>query len=451
MNVLPQATEVEALVLGQILYFPKAMEEVVHKLTHEHFHHPSHALIYKCCKWLYDTKKPIEHTTVIQALKENNYLEKIGGAYFIATLTDNVVSYDSIDKYAEILNEKKMLRDVINVASTTLAEAYNPKCIASELVDKYEKNLTEITTKLTGDNFFSSKDIYSKMVERNAMILKNQGKLGVTSGFSGIDAITSGWQEPDLIILAARPSMGKSSLAAQLVSNPAIIQGKSVALFTLEMSTMQFYARMQSQQSGIGVEKILRTGLNEYELSQLNNSCNGLTNAPIFIDDTSAISIFDLRNKCRKLKREKNLGLIVVDYLQLITVPDHKGNREQEIGIISRSLKNLAKELNVPVIALSQLSRAVESRADKRPMLSDLRESGSIEMDADIVSFLYRPEYYGIMQDDRGNPTSGMAMLIIAKHRNGPLADIMLSFEHDKTKFIDYQRNNMYGRNNVGF
>lgn len=450
MNI-PQAHDIEAQVLGQILYFPKAMEEIVHKVNHEHFNHPSHALIYKCCKWLYDTKKPIEYTTVIQALKENNYLEKIGGAYFIANLTDGVVSYDNIDKYADILNEKKTLRDIINITSSTLAEAYNPTCKVNELVDKYEKSLTNLTTNLTGDNILSSSDIHLKMLERNAVILNNQGKLGVTSGFSGIDAITSGWQEPDLIILAARPAMGKSSLAAQLVSNPAIIQGKSVALFTLEMSTSQFYARMQSQQSGIAVEKILRTGLNEYELSQLNNSCQPLKNSPIYIDDTPGISIFELRNKCRKLKREKNLGLIVIDYLQLVTVPDHKGNREQEIGMISRSLKNLAKELNIPIIALSQLSRAVESRADKRPLLSDLRESGSIEMDADIVSFLYRPEYYGIMQDDRGNPTSGMAMLIIAKHRNGSLADIMLSFEHDKTKFTDYQANSLYNKKNIAF
>jgi replicative DNA helicase len=339
-----------------------------------------------------------------------------------------------------------MFRDVINIASSTLTEAYNPQSNISDLIDKYEKNLTEITTNLTGNNLISSRDIYVNMIERNRLILENGGKLGVTSGFKEIDKITSGWQEPDLIILAARPGMGKSSLAAQLVTNPSITQGKSVALFTMEMSTSQFYARMQSQQSGIPVEKILRTGLNEYEMNQLTNNCYSLINAPIFIDDTAGISIFDLKNKCRKLKREKNLGLIVVDYLQLITVPDHKGNREQEIGIISRTLKNIAKELNVPVIALSQLSRAVEARQDKRPMLSDLRESGSIEMDADIVSFLYRPEYYGIMQDEKGNSTSGVAMFIIAKHRNGPLADIMLNFEHEKTKFTDYQPYTNYFR-----
>lgn len=438
MNI-PQATDIEAIVLGQILYFPKAIDEVVNRLTHEHFYHPSHSIIFKCCKWLHDTKKPIEYVTVIQALKDNKYLDSIGGAYFITKLTDNVLSPDNIEKHCDMLIEKKMLRDVITIASSTLTEAYNPQCKIADLIDKYEKNLTEITTNLTGNNIASSREIYANMIERNSLILANNGKLGVTSGFNGIDKITAGWQEPDLIILAARPGMGKSSLAAQLVTSPSITQGKSVALFTLEMSTSQFYARMQSQQSGIPVEKILRTGLNEYEMSQLTNNCAGLIGAPIFIDDTAGISIFDLKNKCRKLKREKNLGLIVVDYLQLITVPDHKGNREQEIGIISRSLKNMAKELKVPVIALSQLSRAVELRQDKRPMLSDLRESGSIEMDADVVSFLYRPEYYGIMQDEKGNSTSGLAMFIIAKHRNGPLADVMLTFEHEKTKFTDYQ------------
>jgi len=438
MNI-PQATDIEAIVLGQILYFPKAIDEVVNRLTHEHFYHPSHSIIFKCCKWLHDTKKPIEYVTVIQALKDNKYLDSIGGAYFITKLTDNVLSPDNIEKHCDMLIEKKMLRDVITIASSTLTEAYNPQCKIADLIDKYEKNLTEITTNLTGNNIASSREIYANMIERNSLILANNGKLGVTSGFNGIDKITAGWQEPDLIILAARPGMGKSSLAAQLVTSPSIAQGKSVALFTLEMSTSQFYARMQSQQSGIPVEKILRTGLNEHEMNQLTNNCAGLIGAPIFIDDTAGISIFDLKNKCRKLKREKNLGLIVVDYLQLITVPDHKGNREQEIGIISRSLKNMAKELKVPVIALSQLSRAVELRQDKRPMLSDLRESGSIEMDADVVSFLYRPEYYGIMQDEKGNSTSGLAMFIIAKHRNGPLADVMLTFEHEKTKFTDYQ------------
>lgn len=450
MNV-PHAVEVEANVLGQILYFPKAFNEVSHKISFEHFYHPAHAIVYKCCKWLNDNNKPIEYITVIQSLKDNKYLDSIGGVSFVMNLTENIISYDNIDKLTDILVEKKMLRDVISIASTTLNEAHEGNCDVKDLIDKYERNLTQLTVNLTGNNISNSRDIHNLMIERNKLIISSNGKLGATSGFSDIDSVTSGWQEPDLIILAARPAMGKSSLAAQLVTNPAIIQGKTVALFTLEMSTPQFYARMQAQQSGIPVEKILRTGLTEYELSQLNNSCADLIKSQIFIDDTAGISIFDLRNKCRKLKREKNLGLIVIDYLQLITVPQHKGNREQEIGIISRSLKNLAKELNVPVIALSQLSRAVELRADKRPLLSDLRESGSIEMDADIVSFLYRPEYYGIMQDENGNSTSGMAMFIIAKHRNGPLADIMLSFEHSKTKFTDYQPNAIYSNKNISF
>jgi replicative DNA helicase len=312
-----------------------------------------------------------------------------------------------------------------------------------DLIDQYEKSVSGLTSGVVSDKVSSSSDIQKEMLERNAKILTRKGISGVATGFTLLDTITGGWQEPDLIILAARPAMGKSSLAAQLATYPAI-QGIPAAIFTLEMSSHQFYARMQAQESGIDVEKILRTGLNEHEMAQLTNSCQRLTNAPLYIDDSAGISIFELRNKARKLCREKGVKLIIIDYLQLMTNKSKGGNREQEISEISRGLKSLAKELKIPIIALSQLSRQVETRADKRPMLSDLRESGAIEQDADIVSFLYRPEYYGIMQDEQGNSTAGKSLLIIAKHRNGSLADIPLNFEHAKTKFSDYQHNSYF-------
>jgi replicative DNA helicase len=438
----PQAIDIEEVVLGAILLEPEAAHRALPIINEQCFFHVPNQIIFRCVSYLYKNNMPIDMLTVVNQLKANGYLQQVGGPYYVSQLTSKVASSANIEAHARILYQKFLQRRLIDISQNNLAAAQNETCDVFELIDSYEKNLSVLTTGIVGDTIESSATIHQQMLERNKILLTKKGMSGITSGFTGLDSVTSGWQEPDFIIIAARPAMGKSSLAAQLVTNPAINQGKPVALFTLEMSTMQFYARMQAQQSGINVEKILRTGLDDNETQQLNTSCQNLINAPIYIDDTPSISIFNLRNKARKLKREKGIAMIVIDYLQLMTAENKGGNREQEIGLISRSLKALAKELKIPIIALSQLSRDVEKRADKRPQLSDLRESGSLEMDTDLVAFLYRPEYYGIMQDEQGNSTAGKSLLIIAKHRNGSLADIPLNFEHAKTKFSDYQSNN---------
>ena len=442
MNI-PQAIDIEEVVLGTMALESEPVHIGMSILNEQCFFHQPNQIIFRCIQYLHKNNLPVDMITIVNQLKANNYLEKVGGPYYVSQLTNRVASSSNFEVHCRILAQKAIQRQVIFNSQQLLNEAQQEGADVFELIDRYEKTFTSLTTGITGEKVESAKTIHEQMLERNKVILSRKGMSGVPSGFSGIDAITSGWQQPDFIILAARPAMGKSSLAAQLAKNPAL-QGIPTALFTLEMSSLQFYARMQSQESGIPVEKILRTGLNDYELQQLNQSCQGLINAPIYIDDTPGISIFNLRNKARKLKREKGIGLIVIDYIQLMTGDGKHGNREQELGSISRGLKGLAKELQIPIIALSQLSREVEKRADKRPQLSDLRESGSLEMDSDIVSFLYRPEYYGIMQDENGNSTAGKSLLIIAKHRNGPLADIPLGFEHNKTKFTDYQ-NISYG------
>lgn len=441
MNI-PQAIEIEEIVLGSILLESEAAHRALSIVNEQCFFHIPNQIIFRCISYLYKNNMPIDISIVTNQLNSNGYLKQVGGPYYISTLTNKVASSANIETHCRILYQKFLQRRLIDISQNNLLAAQSEGCDVFNLIDSYEKNLSVLTTGIVGDTMESSATIHQQMLERNKILLTKKGMSGITSGFTGLDSVTSGWQEPDFIIIAARPAMGKSSLAAQLVTNPAINQGKPVALFTLEMSTMQFYARMQAQQSGINVEKILRTGLDDQETQQLNISCQNLINAPIYIDDTPSISIFNLRNKARKLKREKGIAMIVIDYLQLMTAENKGGNREQEIGLISRSLKALAKELKIPIIALSQLSRDVEKRADKRPQLSDLRESGSLEMDTDLVAFLYRPEYYGIMQDEQGNSTAGKSLLIIAKHRNGSLADIPLNFEHAKTKFSDYQSNN---------
>lgn len=784
MNQVPYDEEVELAVLGQIINIKGAYEVVSHILNEDCFYVDAHKILFRCIKWLNDQNAPIDILTVTNAINQNGYLNRIGGPYFLAGLSEGI-SYENIENYANILHEKSLRRNIITLSQSVLTEAYNPASKVEELIDKYEKQLTQSTANLVEDKVLSANDLHKKLLERNAKIVQNNGKLiGVPSKFIDLDSVTGGWTDPDLIILAGRPAMGKclglgtkvimfdgtikkvedvvvgdklmgpdsthrnvlsitrgvekmywirqnkgidyrvneshilslkasgsdgtrkhgsiinipvkefiqksnkfqirhkgykspiefleqnvpidpyflglwlgdgncdsikihnpdkeiieylysmsesygmsinnhsknnsekcpcwyissprgdnniildvmrqinvinnkhiphiyiknsrknrlkllaglldtdgfyqqkenifeiiqinetlsndikflchslgfgctmkkvkkqiksigfegdyfkiiisgnldeiptlikrkqarysnlkrdvlvtgikveadiiddyygfeidgdrlflledttvthnTAIAIQFASNPAVDENIPTAIFSLEMSSLQLYSRMQSQQSGIISNDINKKGLNDLELLSLNLK---LSAAPIYIDDTPNISVFELRQKCRKLKREKGIQLIIIDYLQLMTAgKDFKGSREQEVGYISRSLKGLAKELKIPVIAISSLSRGVESRGstDHKPKLSDLRESGSIESDADIVIFVHRPEYYGIKTDANGNSTKGKAELIIAKHRSGSLAEIPLRFEHAKTLFSDYKQDGIY-------
>lgn len=404
MQELPHDEDIEAAVLRQIMIDNSSIEKVIDVISEDSFYIDAHKILFRCIKWLYDNNMPIDLLTVTNAIKQNGYLERIGGPYYIACLGEGVVSSVHIEAHMDILTEKATKRNIINICSVTLSEAYNNNSKANDLIDKYEKGLTGITSGIVGDKTYSSGDLHSELLKRNQSLLDNKGVVGVLSGFSELDKIIGGWRNQTLIILAARPSMGKSSFCKQLAANPAINKGEPVAVFSLEESKELMYSCMLGQQSGIDIDRITRYGLTHIEISQLNQK---LVKAPIYIDDTPSISVFALRNKARKLKREKNIKLIIIDYLQLMTAGiDFKGNREQEISYISRSLKGLSKELDIPIIALSQLSRGLEGRASKRPMLSDLRECLSYD-----TSMIYTNKSF------QNNTNSQMNLLSLNKSR----------------------------------
>lgn len=435
------APETESEVLGQIMLFPKNIEEVITALTPDHFNHPSYSIVYKCYKYLHEKNIPIDLVTVTQALRNNGYLDSIGGPSFIANLTTDVKWDNTISHHIQTLCNKKLQRDFVNIATSALIAAQDPTCDINSVIDQHEKSFTGLSTSVIGDNIVSGQNLHEQMLDRNSKILKLGGIVGIPSGFTEVDRMLGGWQQPDLIILAGRPAMGKTALASQLAINPTL-QGTPVAIFSLEMSALQLYIRMQSQYSGISAEQINRHGLNDHMITQLNKDLPG---AQIYIDDTPAISVFALRNTLRRIVRKHGIKMCVIDYLQLITGgSEFKGTREQEVSFVARSLKNLAKELGIPIIALSQMSRPYKGTTvtakSIRPHLSDLRESGEIEQAADIVMFIHRPSYYGFMEDENGHSLSNAAQLIIAKNRSGSTADIPLSFEFSKVKFSDYQK-----------
>ena len=347
-----------------------------------------------------------------------------------------------VESHARKILEAAIKRELIGSAIEILRDAYEDTADAFDLLDIAEKNIFQISEENMRKGVDSMQDLIVKAIkELEEKKLKDDGLTGVPTGFSALDRVTSGWQPSDLVIIAARPGMGKTAFVVSAMRNAAVDFKKPVAIFSLEMSSLQLVNRLISAEAELDSEKIKKGNLADYEWAQLNHKIAALSTAPIFIDDTPALSIRELRAKCRRLKSQHDIQLIIIDYLQLMSGGEAGrpgGNREQEIASISRALKGIAKELNIPVIALSQLSRSVETRGgDKKPQLSDLRESGSIEQDADMVIFLYRPEYYKITEDEMGNPTQGMGEVIIAKHRNGSLETVQLKFIGRFTKFAD--------------
>jgi replicative DNA helicase len=365
----------------------------------------------------------------------------VGGESKLINLSTRVSSSAHIEYHARIVVQKHIQRELIRISNELIEQAYDEATDVLDLLDNAEQSLFSVSQGNLKRNYESSLNLVKQALDRISAISQREGLSGVPSGFREVDRVTSGWQNSDLIILAARPGMGKTAFALSMARNMALDHKIPVALFSLEMSSIQLITRMISSETGIGAEKLRRGNLDTTEWAQLTSKVKGLQDAPLFIDDTPGLSIFDLRAKCRRLASQHQIGVIVIDYLQLMTAGNSKagGNREQEISSISRALKSIAKELDIPVIALSQLSRAVETRGgSKRPLLSDLRESGAIEQDADIVSFIYRPEYYKIHEwDDDQTPSDGQAELIIAKHRNGSLENIRLRFEGSMARFSD--------------
>jgi replicative DNA helicase len=435
----PQALDLEEAILGALMLEKNALTAVVEFLRVDHFYSEQHQTIYQAIQDLFKNSEPVDMRTVVAQLRKAGKLELTGGAYYIAELTSKVSSAANIEYHSRIIIELAIKRDLIQIASTVHSDAYEDTTDVFELLDKTEQSIFKISDSNLRKNYDNMKSLMFKAV-KELQERKNHkdGLTGVPSGFSKLDRVTSGWQKNDLIIIAARPGMGKTAFVVSALRNAAVDFNIPVAIFSLEMASLQLVNRLISAEAELDAEKIKKGNLAEFEWQQLVHKTTRLSSAPIFIDDTPALSILELRAKCRRLKAEHNIQLVVVDYLQLMK-GEAGGNREQEIASISRALKGVAKELDVAVIALSQLSRGVETRGgDKRPQLSDLRESGSIEQDADIVMFLYRPEYYKITVDEEGLPTQGMAEVIVAKHRNGSLDTVKLKFIGKYTKFGDY-------------
>lgn len=451
-KVPPQAKDLEEAVLGAIMLEKSAFDTVAEILKPECFYVDAHQRIFKCMQGLQQKNQPIDILTVVEELKSKSELDLVGGPYFVTRLTNTVVSSANIEAHSRIILQKFIQRELIRISGEIINDSYEDSTDVFDLLDDAESKLFEITNNHLRKNFDKIDDILVKTVARiEDLRHKNEDISGVPSGFATLDRVTYGWQNTDLIILAARPSVGKTAFALNLARNAALNATKPtpIAFFSLEMSAAQLVQRILSAESEIWLEKISRGKLEEHEMKQLYaKGIQRLSNAPIYIDDTAALNIFELRAKCRRLKNKHNIGLIIIDYLQLMSGTGDKGsNREQEISNISRNLKGLAKELQVPIIALSQLSRAVETRKEgnKMPQLSDLRESGAIEQDADMVMFIYRPEYYDITSNEMGESNKGETHLRIAKHRNGSLETIKLRALLHIQKFADWEGDDFSG------
>ena len=441
-RVPPQAVDLEEAVLGALMLEQNALTAVIDILKPELFYKETHQVIYKAIHSLFAKSEPVDILTVTNELKSTGNLELIGGAYFISQLTNRVASTANIEYHARIISQKYIQRELIKISSEIIKEAFEDTTDVFDLLDKAEKNLFSVSENNFRRDYDSMQALVREAIKDIESARDHEGNLrGIPSGFTDLDRITAGWQKSDLVILAARPGMGKTAFVLSMARNIAVDFNIPLAIFSLEMSSIQLVTRLISSETQLPADKLKKGNLENYEWEQLNAKIGKLVDAPLYIDDTPALSIFELRAKCRRLKAQHNIQMIIVDYIQLMsTGGDNKGNREQEISAISRSLKALSKELNVPVITLSQLNRSVETRGgSKRPILSDLRESGAIEQDADMVMFIYRPEYYKIDQDEDGNPTKGMAEIIIAKHRNGALAEVKMQFIDRYAKFTDYE------------
>ncbi|PNQ73261.1 replicative DNA helicase [Hanstruepera neustonica] len=439
-KIPPQALDLEEVVLGAMMIDKKGVDEVIDILSPEAFYKEAHQYIFEAIFQLFENSEPIDLLTVSSQLKKNQKLDLVGGDFYLISLTQKVSSSAHIEFHARIILQKFIQRSLIKISSEIIEDSYDETQDVFDLLDKAEAKLYEVTQGNIKKSSETAQSLVIQAKKKIEEISNKEGLSGIPTGFSKLDKLTSGWQDSDLIIVAARPGMGKTALTLSMARNIAVDQNIPVAFFSLEMASVQLITRLISSETGLSSEK-LRTGkLEKHEWEQLNVKVKGLEKAPLFIDDTPSLSIFDLRAKARRLASQHGIRLIVIDYLQLMTAGGSQkgGNREQEISTISRNLKALAKELSVPVIALSQLSRAVETRGgSKRPLLSDLRESGAIEQDADIVSFIYRPEYYKIDEwdDEERSPTEGQAEFIVAKHRNGGLDNIRLKFIGHLGKF----------------
>ncbi len=443
-TVPPQAVELEEAVLGALMLERDSIIAVQEYITADTFYTEEHRIIYKAIETLSAELKPIDLYTVTEQLKVRKELKKVGGAAYLAQLTQKVGSAANVEFHAKIIAQKYVQRELIRSATEIQRRSYDEDQDVTDLIGFAEGEIFKVAEGHVKRSVQNAKDILAKALAQIEEASKNSSAFnGVPSGFMALDRVTMGWQPSDLIIIAARPSMGKTAFVLSMARNMAIEHQAPVAFFSLEMSAVQLMMRLIVAETGLYSNDIKSGKLTPEQWRHLESATKPLGTAPLYIDDTPALSVFEFRSKARRLKIHNDIKIIVIDYLQLMTGnQDSKsnGNREQEVAFISRTLKAIAKELNVPMIALSQLSRATEQRGgSKRPQLSDLRESGAIEQDADIVAFIHRPEYYGMTTDENGLPTAGLAEIILAKHRNGAVCDVKLRFLKDQARFADME------------
>ncbi len=433
----PAAPEIEASVLGAMMIEKEAVPKALELLKPESFYLSAHRLIFEAMLSLFESGEPIDTVTLYEELKKRDQLDEAGGAVYLSKLSQNISSAANIEYHSKIILEKQILRGLISSSHEIAQAAYEGTSDAFDILDQAERKIFEITESHLSQSYQGMDRAVRDALEYiEAIHSQTTQKFSVPTGFYELDEILGGFQKSDLIIIAARPSMGKTALALTLARNAAVDHDVPVGIFSLEMSTMQLIIRLLCAEGRLNAH-LVRTGkLPNEEGVKLSKNAHRLIEAPIYVDDSPAQTVLEIRAKARRLKVEKNVGMIIIDYLQLMQGPARAESREREISHISRSLKSLAKELNIPVIALAQLNRAVETRTDKRPQLSDLRESGSIEQDADVVMFLNRPEYYGMEKDrDTGESLEGIAEVIIGKQRNGPTGTVKLAFVKEYARF----------------
>lgn len=436
-KIPPQNLDAEQSVLGAMLIDHEAVVKAIETLRPQDFYRDANAHIYEAIVNLFDRSEAVDLITLSEELRQSGLLDQVGGVSYVAGLANSVPTSANVEYYARIVQEKSLLRSLIS-ASTRIAQmGYEGDEEIESLLDKAEQMIFEVSQRKTYSGFVPLKTILMQTFERIEFLYQSKGGItGVPSGFADLDKLTSGFQNSDLIIVAARPSMGKTSLCLNIAQNASVRKKLPVALFSLEMSREQLVTRMLCGEAMVDQQKVRTGKLSDEDWQKLTQAAGPLSQAPLFIDDSPGISVVEMRAKCRRLKSEHGLSLVVLDYLQLMQGSRRSENRQQEISDISRSLKALARELQVPVIALSQLSRAVEQRQEKKPMMSDLRESGSLEQDADLVMFIYRDEYYKQEESEK----RGIAEIIVAKQRNGPTGSVELAFLKEYTKFVDLVR-----------
>lgn len=436
-RIPPQNLEAEQAVLGAILLETEALITAMEKLKAEDFYSVSHQRIYDVMVALNDDNEPIDLVTLTARLQDLGQIDEVGGVMYLAKLANSVPTAANVEYYAQIVEEKSILRRLIRTATQIVSSGYATEDDVGVLLNDAEARIMEISSRRAAHGFISIRDVLMEVFEKVESLFTNKGgTAGIPSGFIDLDKMTNGFQPNDLIIVAARPSVGKTAFALNVAQNVAVRANETVAIFSLEMSAPQLVQRIICAESNVDATRMRTGDLIADDWEKLSMAIGALSEAQIYIDDTPGVTVSDIRAKCRRLKKEKGLGLILIDYLQLIQGRGKAGeNRQQEVSEISRTLKQIARELSVPVIALSQLSRGVEQRQDKRPMMSDLRESGSIEQDADIVAFLYRDDYY-----DKESEKKNIIEIIIAKQRNGPVGTVELVFLKNYNKFVSLDR-----------